>query len=558
MNNIKRNITTRSRSLLKRVGQGLHHKALLMAALAALTGVASCSDWDDHYDNAGAESSNASLWEQISSNPELSDFAEVLQNTMVFRHHKKTPVSYAQVLSGGQSLTVLAPINGTFNKDSLIALTQTAEGDSSVEVFFVKNHLATTLRSASDTTQTFRLMNGKRINIQGDNVNGVAIKEGNLHGKNGVLHVLQAENPYTYTIYEALNYVPEFTLSGSKLKGYNEDYFDENASVSSGVVDGVPVYVDSVLYERNIMMNAIGQLNAEDSTFSVTIPTNDGWQKAWDRAAAHFVYPANMEKRDSLQNYWTSRALFDDAVFSKTIQSSPNDSVISYHYSASHPEYHVFYKPYASDGLFGKAKGTRKCSNGTLYYYDEWPFTPEQTYFKKIEQEAEQVWQIANFDKCTYTAKSLAADSISKGAFVDIKATTGTANWSITYKLDGTLSGAYDFCIVTLPRNVDNPKTALRPYKFKATINYIDENGDDKQYQCNGGNAITTAKDVVDTIVVAEAFKLPACNYSQSNARISLTITCDISARENAKYWREMYLDCIFLRPNETAESQNN
>ena len=558
MNKIRENITLQSRLLLKRVGEGLLHKAPLVAALVATAGIASCSDWDDHYDGSNIEGSNTTLWEQINANPELSDFAEVLQNTMVFRHHKKTPVSYAQVLDGGRSLTVLAPVNGTFNKDSLINLTQTAQGDSCVEMFFVKNHLATTLRSASDTTQTVRLMNGKRIVINSDNINGVSIKEGNLHGKNGVMHIMQTQMPYKYTVYEALTNVPDFLLSGDKIKGYNEDYFDENASVSSGLVDGIPVYVDSVINERNILLNAIGQLNAEDSVFSVAIPTNNGWQKAWDKAAAHFNFPSSMEKRDSLQNYWTCRALFDDAVFSKTIQSSPNDSVISYHYSTSNPEYHVFYKPYAADGLFGKAKGVRECSNGNLYYYDEWPFTPEQTYFRKIEQEAEQSWMIKDYKLCKYNTRSAAGDSISKGQFVVITPNTGTSNWSITYKLNGTLAGAYDFCVVLLPKNVDNPKNVLRPYKFKATINYIDEEGKAQEYKCNNGKAIISRANVVDTVVVAQGFKLPACNYSQNNDKISLTITCDISRTENLKYWREMYLDCIFLRPNETQESQNN
>lgn len=547
MNNIKENIIRRSR--------------LLLAAIAA-TGVVSCSDWDDHYDNSSIEGGNTTLWEQISANPELSDFAEVLQNTMVFRHHKKTSVSYAQVLGGGQSLTVLAPVNGTFNKDSLIALTQTAQGDSAVEMFFVKNHLATKLRSSNDSVQSVRLMNGKRITISNGSVNGIAIKESNLHGKNGVMHIMQSEMPYTYTIYEALNYVPDFKeTSGVLLSSYNEDYFYEDASISSGIVDGIPVYVDSVINERNIMMNAIGLLNAEDSVYSVTVPTNAGWQKAWEKAKEHFTYPTSMEKRDSLQKYWAFRGMMDDAVFSKTIQASPQDSVKSAWYDKNYPEYHVFYKPYAPDGLFGKAKGVRECSNGKLYYYDEWPFTPEQTYFRKIEQEAEQTWMITTYKSCKYTTRSASGDSISKGSYAVLTPTSGTANWSATYRLNGTLSGAYDFCVVLLPKNVDNPSNQLRPYKFKAIINYIDENGVEQHYRCNGGKDFTNDKNKVDTVVVAEGFKLPACNYNQNNDKISITIACSISAKENSKYWREMYLDCIFLRPNEATEApeqQNN
>ena len=39
--------------------------------------------------------------------------------------------------------------------------------------------------------------------------------------------------------------------------------FDPDASVSTGVIDGVPIYVDSVVYERNRLLDAIGYLNAE-------------------------------------------------------------------------------------------------------------------------------------------------------------------------------------------------------------------------------------------------------------------------------------------------------
>lgn len=527
--------------------------AVILTAIVAATGLGSCSDWDDHYDNSGLAGSNTTLWDEIASRKELSDFAEVLQSTTVFRQHKKTGVSYASLLQGGQALTVLAPVNGTFNKDSIIALTQTAQGDSAVEVFFVKNHLASRLYSATEVETPVRLLNNKRITIQSSQAGGVGLKDINVHGKNGIMHVMQSQMPYTYTIYEALTQLPQFSGAGDKIKGYNEDYFNEDASVSSGLVDGVPVYVDSVVTERNKLMEAIGLLNSEDSTYYVAVPTNEGWQKAWDKATSFFRYSSAMEKGDSLQNYWTCRALLDDAVFSRTIQASPNDSVVSGWYDTSWPMYHVFHNPYAQDGLFGKAKGTRTCSNGILYYYDEWPHTPEQTYFRKIEQEAEQTWMITKNELCNLTAYSLIADSISKGAYLDIVATGGNSNWNVTYKLTNTLSGTYDFNVVVLPKTILGPTGNKRPCKFKATINYIDADGNDAKYDCG---TFTSDPYHVDTIKVA-TFTLPACNYNQSNDKVSLTITCNISARENAQYNREMYLDCIFLRPNDNQDSLN-
>lgn len=526
---------------------------VLLTALTAAAGFTSCSDWDDHYDSSSMEGSNTTLWDEIVSRQELSDFAEVLQNTTVFRQHKKTDVSYASLLQGGQALTVLAPVNGTFNKDSIIALTQTAQGDSAVEVFFVKNHLASKLYSATAEETPLRLLNNKRITIQNGQVGGVTLKESNVHSKNGIIHIMQSQMPYTYTIYEALTNLPDFSGAGDKLKGFNEDYFNENASVSSGLVDGMPVYVDSVVIERNKLMEAVGLLNAEDSTYYVAVPTDNGWQKAWEKAASFFRYSDTVEKGDSLQNYWTCRALFDDAIFSKTIQASPADSVVSKFYDTNWPMYHVFHNPYAADGLFGKANGTKACSNGTLYYYDEWPHTPEQTYFRKIEQEAEVKSMVTKYDKCNLSPMSLTADSISKGGYLNITALGGNDNWSVTYKLNNTLSGTYDFCVVILPKTILGPSGNKRPCKFTATINYVDADDKDAKEEC--GTFISDAYNV-DTIKV-KTFKLPACNYDQNNDKVSLTITCNISAKENTKYNRNMYLDCIFLRPNDNQDSPN-
>ena len=108
----KRNITLHSPSNTAGAGKGLRRGAMLLAATAALAGFSACSDWDDHYDNTGVEGSSTTLWEQITARPELSDFAEVLTSTKVFRQHKKTSVSYADLLNGGQSLTLFAPLNG--------------------------------------------------------------------------------------------------------------------------------------------------------------------------------------------------------------------------------------------------------------------------------------------------------------------------------------------------------------------------------------------------------------------------------------------------------------
>ena len=117
------------------------HNYIIAIALGIAGGLSSCSDWDDHYEGTQT-GSNITLWQQMQERPELSDFCQVLEQAKVFRMHKKTPVSYAQMLNGGQAFTVVAPVNGTFNRDSLIRLVQTNQGDSVVEKFFVLNHIS--------------------------------------------------------------------------------------------------------------------------------------------------------------------------------------------------------------------------------------------------------------------------------------------------------------------------------------------------------------------------------------------------------------------------------
>ena len=59
--------------------------------------ISACTDWDDHYDgavdSANGVGASTTLWEQIKANPQLSDFSEVLEQTKMYRMHKKTPVS---------------------------------------------------------------------------------------------------------------------------------------------------------------------------------------------------------------------------------------------------------------------------------------------------------------------------------------------------------------------------------------------------------------------------------------------------------------------------------
>ncbi|MDE6011832.1 MAG: hypothetical protein K2G91_03760, partial [Prevotella sp.] len=82
--------------------------------------------------------------------------------------------------------------------------------------------------------------------------------------------------------------------------------------------------------------------------------------------------------------------------------------------------------------------------------------------------------------------------------------------------------------------------------------NYVATDGSVKSFDCNkdsNKDGFISDPEKVDTVVLAEAFPFPTTNFSQNTSKVSLTLKCSITARQNANYSREMLLDCIYLRP---------
>ena len=521
---------------------------------------ASCSDWNDHYEGTADAAEGATLWQQLKANPQLSDFCDVLEQTKVYRMHKKTAVSYADLLSSGQSFTVMAPLNNMFNKDSLLQLVQTVVGDSAVEKSFVQNHITRSLVSSTADATKMLMLNQKRMTMENGMVDNTPVAVPNTKSSNGILHVMQHALPYKHNILEMLSDNPQLKNIGANILSFNEDIFDPASSVSNGVIDGVPVYVDSVVYERNRLLENIGLLNEEDSTYLAVVPTTEGWNEVYNETAQYFLYDNSIEKRDSLQQYYTMRALLEDAVFNMTDQKSVNDSLISVPYlrttqtfEKGKKVYHVFYKPFEEGGiLYGAQK--LQCSNGWVYTTPKWSFKSTDTFFKELRTEGESTWMITQERDCSYNTRRQIADSISSGSYLQIIPKSGTSNWELTFRISNTLAGDYDICAVILPQSVAG-LSSEKPCKFKATINYVDE--DNKQQSFNCDNVQFQSDPArVDTVVLAEAFHFPVCNYDQNEVKVTLKLQCSILARETSRFSREMYLDCIYLRPRAKVKSE--
>ena len=523
---------------------------------------ASCSDWDDHYEDPVTQSSSTlTLWQTIQQYPELNDFSEVLGKTMFLKQHKKTAVSYADQLNGSQTFTVLAPVNGSFDKASLLAQLETDSGDSAVIRSFVGNHLSYGMVSSTATPSDCYLLNTKRVAIGAGNVLGSPIQKENLRAKGGILHILERPVPYRYNIYEALLNDNRYTALGQLMNSYEDDEFNPTLSIPGEMVDGEQIYIDSVFDQHNIMLDRVGKIADEDSTFIMLVPSATEWDRVWQEALKYYHYAPAVLGADSLQRFWSAYSLLNDAIFSRKIQISATDSLITYDYNKKYPKYHVFHKPFEEGGILYGATPV-EYSNGTLYTTDQWPLSPETTFQREIKIEAENESNILSKGvNCDNKKEMVNADSVSENGYMSIKPLQVANNWDITYELKDVLSGTYDICVIVLPLTVADVKARTQPTKFKATLSYIDAKGNSKTLKCvtkENSKDFLNDSVCVDTVMLAENFTFPTCNYDQRNTKFSLKLETSVTNNDiielGNRYTRQMLLDCIYLRPKKRVE----
>ena len=140
-------------------------------AVAALT-LAACSDtWDDHYDKKGEGTNDATLWQAITQNGNLSNFAKVVQ-----------ACGYDKALNSSQVFTVFAPTNDNFSAqeaEELIAGYNAEKGkgmddDNTVIKEFIQNHIAMYNHSLTENSNdSLVMMNGKYAKLAPGTFSGI-------------------------------------------------------------------------------------------------------------------------------------------------------------------------------------------------------------------------------------------------------------------------------------------------------------------------------------------------------------------------------------------------
>lgn len=555
-----------------------------MAFLAAGAMTTACSDWDDHYDNNGVSgSASETIWENVKANANLSQFADLMQKA-----------GYDQVINTTQTYTVWAPLNGTFNYDSLNALPLT-----NLKEHFAMNHVARFNYPASGNVDAaVTMLNKKVMPFTGNGTytfNGVEVVSPNVASSNGMLHVTSGMVDYMANLFESLDSMALPIDSISRyFHNYDQKVLDEANSVKGPVVDGRLTYLDSVFVEQNILLylhNAL--IHREDSNYTMLLPSDEAWQKAYKAVKSCFNYqpftfvkdvPQTNLKKATADNYDTGSTKLDFDLL--------NDSIIHYMICKdlffNNNLYHnrvlndlktgaqlsvdslvntnrsIFYGNDASD-IFADARRIDK-SNGSMWLTDSLRMRPWLTYNPIIKIQAENgAAKSYNAGATTIVPIAKAEQNpdiqgtVSNGYYLTITPSSPASNPEAIFYLPGVRSTTYAVYVCFVPENINASTYTdnVRPNIVQVTMGYNDLKGKPQEQPLKVGKTQLFQSDItkVDTVYVGD-FTFPLCYYGTGISNVtqeSYAPYVRISSRASSKNPgdRNLRIDYIMLVPKD-------
>ncbi|MBQ6966015.1 MAG: hypothetical protein IJP82_10095 [Bacteroidaceae bacterium] len=274
--------------------------SVMTAVLTA--GISACSD--DHFDISSDAAGKQTLWQNIQSKEQLSEYADILQSVYYSQTEEKTtPETYASLFDGDQTFTVWAPVNGSFRYSYYKDLLKSGIRDSiyKVEKELIRNNMTrySHVVMGSDSVK-LDLFNSKAawLNNKNQTIKGVSITTPNVGASNGVLHITASAMEYQPNLYEYLASRRDLDSINAFIKGFQTIEFNENASTQGPTIDGQITWVDSITYVSNdytrLFMGAF--LEREDSNYVMIIPTNDTWRTNIEKTKKYFNFKSSYKQ----------------------------------------------------------------------------------------------------------------------------------------------------------------------------------------------------------------------------------------------------------------------
>ena len=551
------------------------NKILTAVASLMVIGAASCTDdWDNHY-GVATQGNGASLWEVITANPELSNFAEVVKAT-----------GYDKSLASSQMFTVFAPTNSEFTtaeRDAVIAkyqadLAKGLRGDKNSGIKeFVQNHIALYNYSVAPETEdrSLRMMNGKYVHFTNHSFAGKEFLSSNTVTGNGVLYTISDEAEYAFNLYEYIKVDESLDSVAKFLSHYDFENFQPSLSVPGEIVNGKQHYLDSVTVTTNEILTRWieARLDSEDSLYYALCPTNEAWKEQLERNQKLFTYASTVAERDSFEYIYPRVFILAGAQFSKSrnpklgtteqLDSVMSPLAVDYQYreiafGSADKKYYQFDKPYAADGIFANTT-QRECSNGMLLKADEWKIDGSNTFIKDILMEAEgrnTLDSLSGEDrksKPDWIRRRVPVSNplykkVSGQEFYSLKTNTATSPAALFDFTDVLANQEYDMYVVSAPMYAaDTLTTDTLPTMFSAKVYWREVDGTEKELAINNTSASAGSVQIADGDIfldnayqnstkmylfktagkdVAEikigTFKFPTCSYNLPNPEVKL------------------------------------
>ena len=549
---------------------------VVMAALAMGAMATACSDWDDHYEanSSVTGSSSATLWENISANANLSEFAQLAKKT-----------GYDKVLQSSQTFTVWAPLNGTFDFETLNNSDVT---DLTNE--FMRNHVARFSYPASGPVNERVFMLNEKMNIfQGNGtyqMGDVKLQDINIASSNGTMHTLDGKLDFNYNIFESLN-TKTYALDSitEYFKHFNQEKLDLDASVKGPVVDGEITYLDSVKVEYNQLCNLINaHIDREDSTYTMIVPTNEAWNKAMATLDNYYKYipsyqyfkefPQTLKGADASQ---VDYDLIDDVYLADSLkklflvadlafnnkyygnvklpglqhgESLQTDSLVSTVYDILYTE--------DAKRLFDGTIAKEEKSNGYLWIADSLHVRPWNSWKPEVIVQGEMTSRVAGTFNGTVSRVNVNSinknqnveGKLSNNAYAEVRQTSSSGNPEVDFYLPGVRAGKYMLYVSIVPANIDSTMyvTSVLPNRLQVKCGYHNEKGKyaEKSFPGYFENDVTK----VDEVKIGE-IEFPVSTAGLDNAMPYVRLLSRVTSNISDKYDRTIRIDYIRLVPIE-------
>ena len=527
----------------------MQRKHFIPALLCCGAILASCTDvWEEHYQPNPELNAEETLWDLIKDDPELDQFEKFLVAT-----------NYDSLLMKDRFYTVWAPVNGfEYNE----ANREVWENE------FVQNHIANYSHVAGGKVAEehfVTMLNGKYIHFENSKgkftFKGLPLKAQNKAAKNGILHKINGYADFVPNIWEQLAKEENVdSLYQFLLKDYKRE-FDPYNSVEGPTVEGKVTYLDSVFTESNPWFYTLGELNREDSAYTMFALTNGAWQSMKDLASTYFEYPTGTEGNnhpgDSVRDVIVRELICKNLVFSDKVNAKYRngngyDTLVS--------NYRLFYgnrEPliFGGEEVTALYNGvtestTRHLSNGTLHIVDQVNYDPLKCWHDTIRLEAEylagknssdQAYADRGFDseQCKMTTTVIDEDSvnlynrISAGAVAAFSHNANAdAGVELAFGVTNVLSANYRIKVVVLPPQVINPADTflIKPSVFTARIQFATDEPNISSSPFKLVDAETLSDTIktdptdIDTIVLCLAddpgidyVKVPVCEFESAS-----------------------------------------